>query len=177
MSKLFLITLVTFSFFIGACDQRSASQIYSDAETLISQDKFSQALKDLQKIEKKYSENELAPKGIYRMAEIYMNELKDLNSAIETYVRVADMYRESPYGPKSRFMAGFLLANNTSRFDEARNQYKLFLVDYPDNELVSAVDFEMENLGKEIGDIPQLKDLIEPDSEAEAKVEAKGADK
>jgi len=165
MNKKIWILLMGLSLMMVSCDSRSASELYSDAEEMINQDKFEEALKDLQRVEKKFPENELAPKSVYRMAELYMNEMKDLNSAIETYQKVADNYSESTYGAKSRFMAGFLLANNTSRFDEAKAQYELFLTTYPNDELTSAVQFEMENLGKDIDEIPQLKGLVEGESQ------------
>ena len=146
----------------SACDKRSATQLYQDAELLIEQDKFEPALDDLTKITEKFADNELSPKSIYRMAEIYMNKMENLDMAIEAYKRVANDYSSSSYGSKGRFMAGFLLANNTNRIDEARIEYEMFIKDYPDNELISAVEFELENLGKSIDDIPQLKDIIEP---------------
>ncbi len=166
MSRKLVILLTLLVFAAGSCDRRSASQMYTDAETQISKDKFEDAAKTFQKLEKKYPDNELAAKSAYRLAELYMNNIQDLSKAIQVYRHVADVYPQSAYGPKSRFMAGFLLANNTSRFDEAKTEYKRFLADYADNELASAVKFELDNLGKDIDDIPQLKGMVDtaPDS-------------
>jgi len=165
MRKATLAVLLTALIFSVSCDRRSASELYTDAEALISEEKYEEAVKALTRIEKKYPDNEFAAKSVYRLAEINMNFLSDMDAAIDNYRHTADVYPDSPYGPKSRFMAGFLLANNTTRFDEAREQYELFMDAYPDNELSTAVSFELENLGKDINDIPQLQSLINADAE------------
>ena len=90
-----------------------------------------------------------------------MNKRQDLNAAIISFKKAADKYPNSDIGPKACFMAGFLLANNTDRLDEAKSTYEKFLKNYPDHELKIAVEFELENLGKPLDNIPQLKPILE----------------
>jgi TolA-binding protein len=154
----FLLILIIF---MTACDRRSPEQFTEDAEVNLTRKKYDDAVKDLEKMITKYPDHEKAPQNAYRIAEIHMNKRQDLDSAIDAFKRAAKKYPGTDIGPKARFMAGFLLANNTERLDEARMAYEQFLKDYPEHELRMAVEFELENLGKSLDNIPQLKPILE----------------
>jgi hypothetical protein len=44
-------------------------------------------------------------------------------------------------------MAGFINANELKNFDEATSLYKQFLMEYPNNELASSAQAELDNMG------------------------------
>ncbi len=152
--------LLILMLFMAACDRRSPEQFIEDAEVNLTQKEYDDAVKDLKKMIEKYPDHEKAPENAYRIAEIHMNKRQDIEAAIEAFKVAADQYSKSDIGPKARFMAGFLLANNTDRLDEARKDYERFLKDYPDHELSMAVNFELENLGKPLDNIPQLQPIL-----------------
>lgn len=161
MKKLLLLAILT-GLLITGCDKRTPDQIYESANQAVQAKNIDAALKEFGLIVKKYPEYAAVPKIMFQMAELQMNEKKDLDAGINAFRQLADKYPDTGYGPKGRFMAGFLLANTANRLDEARKEYELFLKSYPDNDLVEAVKFELENLGKPIEDIPQLKGIISP---------------
>ena len=53
-------------------------------------------------------------------------------------------------------MVGFIYANTTSDTAQARLEYNQFLQNYPDHELVPSVEWELQYLGKDINNIPEL---------------------
>ena len=67
-------------------------------------------------------------------------------------------------------MIGFIYANSVSDTAKAREAYTIFLKKYPDHELVSSVKWELAHLGKDINQIPELKN-IESTNKKEVKVE------
>jgi outer membrane protein assembly factor BamD (BamD/ComL family) len=163
MKKMLPILLVLI-IIAASCDRRGPDQLLEDAEVNITQNKFDDAVKDLEKLVNKYPDHEKAVQTSYRIAELHMNKRQDLDAAIVSFKKAANTFPNSEVGPKACFMAGFLLANNTDRLDEAKTTYEKFLKSYPDHELKIAVEFELENLGKPLDNIPQLKPILEDDS-------------
>jgi len=65
--------------------------------------------------------------------------------------------------PKAQFMVGYIYANpqfgDVQDLEKAKNSYEVFLKKYPNHELAPSVQFEMDNLGKDINEIPALKHI------------------
>jgi outer membrane protein assembly factor BamD (BamD/ComL family) len=161
MQKVLLPLLVLV--ILSACDNRTPDQIYNAALDAKAQKKYDLALKEYERLANKFPEYEMVPKALYDVAELQMNQQNDLEAAIKAFQRLADQFTHSEEGLKARFMAGFLLANNVHRYEDAANEYHRFLTDYPNNSLIEAVRFELDNLGKPIEEIPTLKGLISPE--------------
>ena len=89
-----------------------------------------------------------------------MNDHKDFEDAIKTYKLVVEKYSGSKLEEKAQFMVGFVYANYIHNYDKAQVEYNKFLERFPDHDLSDDVKFEIENLGKDINDIPQLKDIV-----------------
>ncbi|MGC9512091.1 MAG: tetratricopeptide repeat protein [Fidelibacterota bacterium] len=160
MRKALPIMLTLLLLIAASCDRRNPDQLLEDAEVNLTQDKYDDAIQDLERLLKKYPDHEKAAESAYRIAEIHMNKRQKIEDAIDAFIYTADEYPDTEFGPKARFMAGFLLANNTDRLDEAKKVYEDFLKAYPDHELSMAVTFEIENLGKPLDNIPQLKPIL-----------------
>jgi len=56
-------------------------------------------------------------------------------------------------------MVGYVQANILNDIDQARITYKIFLEKFPDHELTPSVQFELDNLGRDINEIPVLKHI------------------
>ena len=153
--------LVLTSILLFACsDNRTAEKMFEDGAELYRQDKISQAIKTFDKLSNTYPEDPLAVKALYRMAEIYAGDLQDFESCVKKFSFIADEYPSHADAPKARFMAGYTLANIVGDFDRARNEYNKFIRDYPNHALVESVEFELRNLGKELDQIDELKDIM-----------------
>ena len=88
-----------------------------------------------------------------------MNDLRDFQNAITSYNKVLENFAGSVHEAQAQFMVGYVQANILSDFEQAKVTYEIFLGKFPDHELAPSVQFEIENLGKDINDIPVLKHI------------------
>ena len=63
------------------------------------------------------------------------------------YKQVFDKYPNSKDASRALFMSAFIYANALNKYDEAKSIYKLFIIKYPKNELVTSAKEEIKNLG------------------------------
>ncbi len=76
--------------------------------------------------------------------------------AIKVYQKLIQEHPKSEYSPKAQFMIGFIYANELEDMDRAKLAYEKFVEDYPEHEMVSAAEWEIENLGRDINEIEEL---------------------
>jgi outer membrane protein assembly factor BamD (BamD/ComL family) len=161
MMKKQLGTILLISLLLFACsDNRTAEKMFEDGTELYKQDKINQAIRTFEKLSNTYPDDPLAVKALYRIAEIYAGDLQDFESCVKRYVFIADEYPSHTDAPKARFMAGYTLANIIRDFDRAKIEYNKFVRDYPTHPLVESVEFELRNLGKDLDQIDELKDIM-----------------
>jgi TolA-binding protein len=86
--------------------------------------------------------------------------------AIENFEGLIEYYPESEHMAEALFMLGFINANDIVDTVAARKYYTEFLEKYPTHELAFSAQYELENLGKDINELPIFKNL-EADSSAE----------
>ena len=87
--------------------------------------------------------------------------------AIENFKIILDKFPEGETTAKSTFMLGFIYANSLENLEEAKKYYTLFIENYPDDELADDAQYELNNLGKNVNDLPIFKDL-EPQPEVQS---------
>jgi len=73
------------------------------------------------------------------------------------FQKILDEYPEGEFSSKALFMVGFVNANYLKNYDKAQQYYSKFLQKYPDHDLADDAKYELENLGKDINDLPFLK--------------------
>ena len=71
-----------------------------------------------------------------------------------SFKKIIDFYSNGKHAAKSMFMIGFINANHTKNYEEAKIYYTLFIEKYPKHELKNHAEFELKNLGKDINDLP-----------------------
>ena len=152
------------------CSKLPDEGLIEKGKKLEAEEKFSEAIKNYEKLVKLYPQSPFAPQALYRAGLVYTNGLQDFNTAILTLQKVIDEYPDNKSAPPSQFMIGFIYANNASDTTLARVAYGTFLQKYPDHELVPSVKWELRYLGKDINDIPELK-VLEQESRPEAEGE------
>lgn len=74
------------------------------------------------------------------------------------FQKILDEYPEGTYTSKALFMVGFVNANYLKNYDKAKEYYTKFLEKYPDHDLADDAEYEIENLGKDINELPFLKE-------------------
>ncbi|MBN1154814.1 tetratricopeptide repeat protein [candidate division KSB1 bacterium] len=153
-----LILVMVFGVLIGCGQKMTKEQMFALAEKYEKEGNYTESLKVYQKITKKFSSTELADQAQYKVAYIFSNNLNDFEKSVEAHLELLETYPESKYAAQSLFMVGFIYANNINDFEKARTYYNEFLEKYPDNELSSSVQWELNNLGKDINEIPLFND-------------------
>ena len=133
--------------------------LINKAETLRKRKLTNESINNLLYLVKKYPDHELASKGQYIIGDIYMNDLRDFNKALEEYGIVLIDYKGSKEEALAQFMIGYIYANVLKDFDKARSEYQVFLDRFPKHELFPSVKFEIDYLGKDINEIPALKHI------------------
>ncbi|RMF08869.1 MAG: outer membrane protein assembly factor BamD [Candidatus Neomarinimicrobiota bacterium] len=133
--------------------------VYNRAESIRAGKRFQDTIHLLSFLIDRYPDHPLAPKSQYLIGDIYMNDIRDFQSALEAYRKVLNLFPGSKQEAHAQFMLGYIYANVLNDLDQARTEYETFLKRFPKSELAPSVKFELEYLGKDINEIPQLKHI------------------
>ncbi len=106
-----------------------------------------------------YPNLDVSSKAQYMLGDIYMNDFRDFETAIQEYRKVIENYGKSVQEPHALFMIGYIYANIMNDEKKALIEYKQFLKRFPNHELAPSVEFEIKYLGKSIEEIPALKHI------------------
>ncbi len=88
------------------------------------------------------------------------------DQAVENYKALVEHYPESKHRAESLFLLGYINANDIKDYDEAKKYYEQFINEYPKHELITSARYELENLGKDVNEIPFLKNISSDSSQA-----------
>ena len=101
--------------------------------------------------------SKLSEEEYYSQAqENYANQKFEL--AVENFKGIADNYENGKHHAEALFMLGFINANDLKDLDEARKYYTAFIEKYPQHELADDAQYELDNLGKDINELPIFQD-------------------
>jgi outer membrane protein assembly factor BamD (BamD/ComL family) len=96
-------------------------------------------------------------KEYFDLAYQYMGK-EEWSEAEKYFQKILDEYPNGVYSSKSLFMVGFINANYLKNYDKAKKYYTEFLKKYPNHDLADDAKYEIENLGKNIDDLPFMKE-------------------
>ncbi len=160
MKKLIIICISVISLMIISCEgTKTAEEYFTAAEVERNAKNIKASLESLDNLINHYPEHLLSPQAQYLMGDIYMNDLRDFDNAISSYTKVVENFSGSSHEAQAQFMVGYVQANILNDIDQARATYKIFLEKFPDHELTPSVQFEIDNLGRDINEIPVLKHI------------------
>ena len=155
---LYILTII--GIIIAGCgNNQTADELFSGAENARNEKDIKRALSNLDLLLKKYPDHVLASKTQYLIGDIYMNDLRDFDSAIAAYVDVVNNFSGTNQEAQAQFMIGYIYANILNDNSQAEKNYKNFLDRFPDHELAPSVQFELDHLGKDINEIDVLKHI------------------
>ena len=86
----------------------TAEELFARAESKRNVKNFPGALEDLETLVNKYPEHELVAKSRYFVGDIYMNNMKDFQSAITAYRKVVELHQGSGMDANAQFLIGFI---------------------------------------------------------------------
>jgi len=99
----------------------------------------------------------VSEKEYFDLATQYMDQ-QNWVQAEENFSKVIQEYPNGLFSSKALFMLGYVNANPLKNFEKAKKYYTEFLERYPDHELADAARYELENMGKDVEDLPFLNE-------------------
>ncbi|MCS7076702.1 MAG: tetratricopeptide repeat protein [Bacteroidia bacterium] len=105
-----------------------------------------------------FPRHEKTPEYLSRAANFYASpNIKMYEKAILIYDKLVKDYSKTQQAEKACFMKGFIYHNELKKIDKAKSAYEDFLRRYPNSQLVSSVQAELQFLGTKPEDLPFLK--------------------
>ena len=161
-----VLVVVFFIATISGCGKRlSETELYNQAKSHEKNEEFKKAAQTYVKLAKRFPNGQYAAESLFRGAIIYSNNLTDYDQSVRLHEKLYKTYPKSEYAPQALFMIGFTYANDVKDCDKAKKYYQQFLTKFPNSELAASVQWELNNLGK---DINELDFLSKPTSEQSA---------
>lgn len=171
--KLFFLPALILAFVLFGCSKKTDQNYLDLGNASVGQKNYDAAVESYQKLVDNYPESQIAPEAIFKMATLYQNFMikkvpstnqnltpdESLHRAVSLFRSVYDKYPQSVIAPKCLFLSGFIQANDLKDFKNATLTFNLFLTQYSNNELVTSVKEELENMGLTPEEILQRKKM------------------
>lgn len=160
--KVSISVLVILMILLTGCsgDRVKSAQGYWDlAREAFNNKQYEEAIAYYQKLVQRFPQDSLAVPALFSVAEIYKNNMQDFTKSIDSYRQILAEYGTHSKAPNASFMIGYVYANDLSDYDQARVSYEEFIEQYPDHNLVPSAQWEIENLGRSLDEIPQLQSI------------------
>ena len=137
-----------------SCSKTTDQEYFDQANKFLKENKINEAITSFESLVNDHPESDFAPKALVQLASIYQNQSdktvkpeESFNRAQKYFMQVFEKYPESEEAPKSLFMAGYILANDLQKYDDATKSYKLFIEKYPVHPLAASAKQELDNMG------------------------------
>ncbi len=163
MSRRVALLLSCFFLIAMACSKvKSEKEMIADIQSFESEEKVTDAIKLIESFIQHYPESESTPNFTSKLADLYILAHKDYHHAIDIHNQVIKKYPGTKLEVRSQFMIGYIYANELKELENARTAYNEFLRKFPDDELAASVQWEIDNLGVDISQIPLAIDGVTP---------------
>lgn len=123
--------------------------LFKEINLALDEKKYNKCMLLLNNIMNNYQDNQTLVKAEYMMAEIFLNDFKDYAMAIKYYQNIISDYPSNfEEVKKSMFTLAYIYANYLDYYTDAIILYKEFKNKYPDDDLVTSIDYELDHLLK-----------------------------
>ena len=149
--------------FLG-CDSSlkdTPEKLWDQVKEYRSKKQLQNAITNCKKIISKYSNEDIAATALFQIGDIYLNDVKDFDFAIEYFKEVKEKYPNSKENEKASFMIGYIYANYLDSYSDAAISYNNFLDSYPESELIQSVKYELNILEPLLKTIDSLNTIVE----------------
>jgi len=143
-----------------SCNSQSPEKLFVEAKLMRTDNNLKESIIKLESIIKDYPQHILAAEAQYKKAEIYLNDIKDFDFAIQEYEKVIRQYPSHEVAKNSLFMIAYIYNNYLASYTDAIDNYNLFINKYPDDELIPSVEFELKGLFEIEGTIDSLNQIV-----------------
>ena len=155
--------LLLVGLFVLSCSgnaNKSADQLWKDGQKYRIEEKLMESITSFKSIIKDYPLDDLAAKSQFQIADIYLNDTKDFEFAVEEFEKVVKEYPEHEVSKKSLFMIAYIYNNYLEAYSDAILNYNLFKEKYPSDELIPSVEYELEGLKNIKATIDSLNSIV-----------------
>lgn len=159
--KLTLTTIVLMVLLITCKSTGDPFEHWESAKKYREEKKITECITELKMIIDNHPEHPKAPEAQFMIGDIYLNDVKDYEIAIEEFQNVLSKFVESEVSPKSMFMIGYIFANNLQAYSDAEEYYDNFLEKYKEHELVPSVKYELESISEALTEIEKLNSNLQ----------------
>ena len=108
MRKIFYLLMAIFFMY---CNSQSPEKLWEEAKLMRTENNMKGSIVNLEAIIKNYPEHILAAKSQFQKAEIYLNDIKDYDFAIEEFEKVINQYPNHEVAKNSLFMIAYIYNN------------------------------------------------------------------
>jgi TolA-binding protein len=156
MKQLSLLFIIFFAFFMSSCSVNE-EELFTEAQTKLQEKKYADALPLLQKIVDGKPDGKHAEEAQYIIISLQHSEMGNARAAIEESRKFVRLFPHAKRATDVFFMIGFIFNNELKQTDSARVAYMEFLSRYPDAEMATSAEFELQNLGKDVNEIMKFQ--------------------
>ena len=144
----------------GSESNKSATELWDDGQKYRTENKIKDSITSYKTIIKIYPSDNFAPRAQFQIADIYLNDVKDFEFAVEEFKKVVDKYPDDEFSKKSLFMIAYVYNNYLNAYSDAIITYKLFGEKYPNDELIPSVEYELDGLKVIQSTIDSLNSIV-----------------
>lgn len=152
--RLLSVIVLTCALLFAGCSKKDEKFYQNAAKESLQKQDIKAAVVNYEKIAEEFPESPAASEALYNIGRIYQNKMdKDveanasLQKAISYFQKIIEKYPHSKEAPTALFMTGFIQANELKNYDAARKSYNQFLKDYPQHEMATAAQQELDFMG------------------------------
>jgi len=154
-----ILLIITICILI-ACNQESAQSLWNNASKMRLEKDLKGAVINLELIIRDFPKSQLAGKAQFELAEIFLNDIKDYDFAIEHFDKVITNHPTNEIAKNALFMKGYIYNNYLESYSEAIIHYNIFLEKYPNDDLIPSVQYEIDGLNIIQQQIDSLNSLV-----------------
>ncbi len=107
----------------------------------------------------RFPDDEMVPDLLFYRANVEAELLQSYEEAIDSLQKLLTIFPDHEHSERSLFLIGYTYSEKMEDFESAGHIYRRFQEMYPDSELISIVEFQLENMGKRPEDFDFLRDL------------------
>lgn len=150
----FFCSIILSGLLLTGCSKKSEQELWDSGQRNMQAGKYQEAIDSYETLVKDYPSSPRAPKVLFEIGKLYqgkgvknISETESMKKAVEYYNRIFKEYPKSAEAPGALFMVGFIQANDLHDFNSATASLKQFIASFPNNEMASSAQAELDNMG------------------------------
>lgn len=145
----YILAILVFLNFYSCEKNNNLNEMWDKAEVYYQNKNFDDSVIILNKIINMGNASEdLKVKSLFLISEIYLNEYKEYDISLSFLDQILNFHQGHSLHKRALFTKAYINANYLDAYTDAIILYNLFLESYPNDELVSSVNYELEELNK-----------------------------